>query len=39
MMEAVMAWFKDAAAGIGLVVFLASSFFLSGAVQSLLTAG
>jgi len=34
-----MAWLKDAAAGLGLFVFLASSFVLMGALQSLLTAG
>jgi hypothetical protein len=38
-MERLMAWFKDAVAGIGLIVFFASSFFLAGAVQTLLTAG
>jgi hypothetical protein len=31
-----MIWFKDAAAGIGLMVFLASTFVLSGAVQSII---
>jgi hypothetical protein len=31
-----MAWLKDAVAGVGLVVFFASSFFLVGAAQSLL---
>ena len=34
-----MAWFKDAVAGIGLVVFFASSFFLVSAAQSLLIVG
>jgi len=38
-MEAFMAWLKDAAAGVGLVVFFASSFLLAGALQSLLMAG
>lgn len=32
-----MVWLKDAAAGIGLVVFLASAFVLSGAVQTLIS--
>jgi len=31
-----MAWLKDAAAGIGLVVFLASTFVLTGAAQAFL---
>ena len=30
-----MAWLKDAVAGIGLMVFLVSSFVLSGAAQAL----
>jgi hypothetical protein len=34
-----MVWFKDAAAGVGLVVFFASSFFLMGTLQSFLAAG
>jgi hypothetical protein len=34
-----MAWFKDAAAGVGLVVFFASSFLLMGSLQSILAAG
>ena len=34
-----MAWLKDAVAGIGLIVFFASSFFLAGAAQTLLMAG
>jgi hypothetical protein len=34
-----MAWLKDAVAGIGLVVFFASSLFLASAAQSLLIAG
>jgi len=38
-MEAAMAWLKDAAAGMGLVVILASSFVLTSAVQALLAAG
>jgi hypothetical protein len=38
-MEAMMAWLKDALAGIGLVVFFASSFLLTGAMQSLFGAG
>jgi hypothetical protein len=29
-----MIWLKDVAAGIGLVVFLASSFFLTSAAQA-----
>jgi len=31
-----MAWFRDAAAGIGLVIFVASSFFLTAAAQAIL---
>jgi hypothetical protein len=31
-------WFKDAVAGIGLVLFVASSFVLTGAVQAFLAA-
>jgi hypothetical protein len=38
-MEAEMAWLKDAAAGIGLIVFMASSFVLVGALQAALAAG
>jgi hypothetical protein len=38
-METMMAWFKDAAAGVGLVVFFTASFVLMGAAQTLLTAG
>jgi|GEM_PF-1006758 len=34
-----MAWLKDAVAGVGLVIFLASGLFLTGAAQTLLTAG
>jgi len=34
-----MAWLKDAAAGVGLVVFFASAFLLTGTLQSLLAAG
>ena len=34
-----MAWLKDAVAGVGLVVFFASSMFLAGAAQSLLMGG
>jgi hypothetical protein len=37
-METLMAWLKDAVAGIGLIVFFASSFFLAGAAQTLLLA-
>jgi hypothetical protein len=37
-MEAMMAWFKDIAAGVGLVVFFTASFFLMGAAQTLLAA-
>lgn len=33
-----MAWMKDAVAGIGLIVFFTSSFFLLGAAQTLLAA-
>ncbi len=33
-----MAWMKDAAAGIGLIVFFTSSFVLLGAAQTLLMA-
>ncbi len=29
-----MIWFKDVAAGIGLVIFLASSFLLTSAAQA-----
>jgi hypothetical protein len=38
-MEAMMAWFKDAAAGVGLVVFFASSFLLTGTLQAIFAAG
>lgn len=31
-----MAWFKDVAAGVGLLLFVASSFVLTGAAQALL---
>lgn len=31
-----MAWFKDAAAGIGFVLFVASSFVLANAAQAVL---
>jgi len=31
-----MAWLKDAMAGVGLVVFLAASFVLTGAAQAFL---
>lgn len=34
-----MAWFKDAVAGIGLIVFFTSSFFLVNAAQALTVAG
>jgi len=34
-----MVWFKDAAAGVGLVVFFASSFLLMGTLQAFLAAG
>lgn len=34
-----MAWFKDVLAGVGLMVFFASSLFLAGATQALLMAG
>jgi hypothetical protein len=34
-MEADMVWFKDAAAGIGLVFFVASSFALTSAAQAI----
>jgi hypothetical protein len=37
--EAIMSWFKDVVAGIGLIVFFGSSFFLAGAAQTLLMAG
>jgi hypothetical protein len=30
-----MAWFKDAAAGIGLLVFIASSFVLTSAAHAM----
>jgi hypothetical protein len=35
-MEADMAWFKDAAAGVGLLLFVTSSFVLTSAVHALL---
>jgi hypothetical protein len=35
-MERFMAWFKDAAAGVGLVIILASSFVLTSAAQAFL---
>jgi hypothetical protein len=38
-MEAIMAWMKDAVAGVGLVVFFTSSFLLMSAAQSLLAVG
>ena len=38
-MESAMAWFKDAAAGVGLVVFLVSSFVLTSAAQAFFAAG
>jgi hypothetical protein len=34
-----MLWFKDVLAGVGLMVFFASSLLLAGATQSLLIAG
>jgi len=34
-----MAWFKDALAGIGLVIFFASGLILSGAAQGFLSVG
>ncbi len=34
-----MAWMKDVAAGVGLVVFFTASFVLMGAAQSLLAVG
>ncbi len=34
-----MSWLKDAVAGIGLIVFFASSFFLASAAQTLLITG
>lgn len=34
-----MAWFKDALAGLGLVLFFASGLILSGAAQSFFSAG
>jgi hypothetical protein len=37
--EVMMAWFKDAAAGVGLVVILVSSFVLTSAAQALLAGG
>ena len=38
-LERAMAWFKDAAAGVGLVVFLVSSFVLTSAAQAFFAAG
>jgi hypothetical protein len=35
-MEADMAWFKDAMAGVGLVLFVASTFALTSAAQALI---
>jgi hypothetical protein len=35
-METAMVWFKDAAAGLGLVVFLALSFVLTSAAGAVL---
>jgi hypothetical protein len=35
-MERAMAWLKDAAAGIGLIVFMASFFVLANAAQAFL---
>jgi hypothetical protein len=37
--ETVMAWLKDAAAGIGLVVFMASAFVLTNAVPAIFAVG
>jgi hypothetical protein len=34
-----MAWLKDAAAGVGLVVILVSSFVLTSAAQAIFAAG
>jgi hypothetical protein len=34
-----MAWIEDAAAGVGLVVILVSSFVLTGALQALFVTG
>ncbi len=34
-----MVWFKDVAAGVGLVVFFTASFVLMSAAQTLLTVG
>ncbi len=34
-----MAWLKDAAAGIGLVVFMASAFVLTNAVPAIFAVG
>jgi len=38
-LERAMAWFKDAAAGVGLVVILVSSFVLTSAAQVFFAAG
>jgi hypothetical protein len=35
-MEVTMAWFKDAMAGIGLVLFVASTFALTSAAHALI---
>jgi len=35
-MEASMAWFKDVAAGIGLALFVASTFVLTSAAHALI---
>ena len=36
--EAIMLWVKDAAAGVGLVAFMAASFLLASGAHSLLSA-
>jgi hypothetical protein len=36
--EAMMLWAKDAVAGVGLVLFMAGAFLLTGSAQSLLSA-
>ena len=38
-MERIMAWFKDAAAGVGLVIILVSSFVLTSAAQAIFAVG
>jgi hypothetical protein len=38
-METAMVWLKDAAAGIGLLLFLASSYVLTDAVQVIFSPG